>query len=343
MVKVMPKELRQFLTFLVFVVSSMTYSRATIDELPDTAQDAYWLYIFGLAILAGCCESIEVYDHLFPAQYDESNDAHEEQKQQSLLQPAKTSDIIVMSTGLMLLAPPLAMCGWAHRLQGSLLASSLGLHDNEFLGLVFAAPALIKFCAISVPHLFHTLNGTREHYSLSVTNSQVIGRPQSSWPPLKWWLMLAAMVYLHLPEGQLIAAPINQEFSRRIAVFGFAIAESVPHLNQMEQLPNNIANMLRHGDSSSIILSLSVGALAGVAHASQALLAAIANGVDYTAWLGPLIEFVIGFSEAQQHAVPAARRLYRSTFFNSRSPIEIEASASMQTENAINTDIPRLA
>ena len=338
----MPKELRQFITFLVFVVSSMTYSRATIDELPDAARDAYWLYIFGLAFLAGCCESIEVYDHLFPAQYDESNDANEGHKQQSLLQTAKTSDIIVVSTGLMLLVPPLAMCGWAHRLQGSLLASSLGIHNNEFLGLVFAAPALIKFCAISVPHLFHTLNGTREHYSLSVTNSEITGRAPSSWPPLKWWLMLAVMVYLHLPEGQLIAAPINQEFSRRLAVYGFAIAESVPHLNQMEQLPNNIANMLRRGDSSSMILSLGVGALAGVAHASQALLAAIATRADYTAWFGPLVEFVIGFSEAQQHAVPAARRLYRSTFFNSRPPLEIKASASIQPESAINTDIPRL-
>lgn len=338
----MSKELRQFITFLVFVVSSMTYSRATIDELPDAARDAYWLYIFGLAILAGCCESIEVYDHLFPAQYDESNDAKEGDKQQSLLQTAQTSDIIIVSTGLTLLAPPLVMCGWAHRLQGSLLANSIGIHDNELLGLVFAAPALIKFCAISVPHLFHTLNGTREYYSLSVTNSELTGRPPSSWPPLKWWLMLTAMVYLHLPEGQLIAAPINQEFSRLLAVYGFAIAESVPHLNQMEQLPNNIANMLRRGDSSSMILSLGVGALAGVAHASQALLAAIATGVGYTAWLGPLVEFVIGFSEAQQHAVPAARRLYRSTFFNSIRTLEIKASASMQPESAINQDIPRL-
>lgn len=67
----MSKELRKFITFLVFVVSSMTYSRATIDELPDAARDASWFYIFALAILAGCCESIEVYDHLFPAQYDD--------------------------------------------------------------------------------------------------------------------------------------------------------------------------------------------------------------------------------------------------------------------------------
>src|SRR5690606_8138548 len=136
-------------------------------------------------------------------------------------------------------------------------------------------------------HLLHTLNGTRERYSLSVTNSEVTGRPPSSWPPLKWWLMLAIMVYLHLPEGQLIAAPIRHEFSRRLAVYGFAIAESVPHLNQMEQLPNNITNMLKRDDLSSMILSLGVGALAGGAHASQALLAAIATGVDYTAWLGP--------------------------------------------------------
>lgn len=143
------------------------------------------------------------------------------------------------------------------------------------------------------------------------------------------------MIYLHLPEGQLIAAPINHEFFRCLAVYGFAIAESVPHLNQMEQLPNNIASILRRGDLSSMILSLGVGALAGVAHASQALLAVIATGVGYTVWFGPLVEFVIGFSEAQQHAVPAARRLCRSTFFNSKSAFEIKTGDAIQLYSSV--------
>lgn len=330
----MKKILRQSITFIIFATASMTYFRATMEELPETEADRYWYCILCLTILAGFCESIEIYDHLVPLHTNEPYSLEEGQQSLVEIKPAQT--LMKTATGLVILAPPLIMCGWAHLLQGHLLAKALGVENDVLLGALFALPALAKFSLISIPHLVHTYNGTREQYSLSVTNNELKKTPQNTWPSLKWWVMLALMVYLHLPEGELIANPIRQNLLRQLAVYGFSLAESIPHINQLEQLPGNMTQMLVNSNFTALLLALGIGSVAGIAHASQSLLAVIAANKDSRiAWLGPVFEFSIGFAEAQQHAVPALRKLNSFSFFGRGSP-----STSTETnESDLNHDM----
>lgn len=306
---------RRLLVATTFFISMLIYLRASIDELSEEngfseISQTQLMYLGMLAFFAGICEAIEVYDHLFPRAHAETPELIEVTEASASSSSSSQQALVATGAGLVL-APPLLACAWAHQLQGAELARSFG-YEDEFFGWVLATPALVKFCTVAIPHLLHTLQGTRERFALSVTNNNVTDLPEISLPPLKWWLMLALLVYLHLPEGDLIASPIRDETIRQLAAFGFSLAESVPHLNQLEQLPRNLSNMLSQSTSSSYAsmgLSVGAGMVGGLASASEALLAAMVGTRDrLTSWIAPLVEFLLGFAETQQHLVPAAQQ-----------------------------------
>lgn len=312
----MSRRLRQLLVIGTFVISAMIYFRTTMEEASNNEESSktnYWniVYLSSLALFAGLFEASEVYDHLFPQQFDAADDESSESR--AIIPATSVKKIMLIATGMTVLAPPLMMCAWAHKLQGNALARSLGM-DNDVVGLILATPQLAKFFVVSIPHLFHTLNGSREKFSLSVTHNENTQLSQPSIPPLKWWLMLSLLIYLHMPEGMLIASPIRDETLKYLASFGFAFAESLPHINQLEQLPHNIAKLLQNkaGNSSfaSIFLRFGAGTMGGLGSASEALMAAfVGTRSRATAWIAPLVEFVLGFAETQQHLVPSIEAL----------------------------------
>lgn len=316
------RRLYQLLVTATFTISAMIYYRTAIDVISNNSESSevsYWntIYLAGLAFFAGMFEASEVYDHLFPKQIDV--DASESDRIQASTSANSVQKSLLVATSTAILSPPLLLCAWAHKLQGDELARSLGV-DSRLLGLVLATPQLAKFFAVSLPHLFHTLNGTREKFSLSVTNNKNVQISQSTIPPLKWWIMLSLLIYLHMPEGMLISSPIRNQALKKLAAFGFAFAESLPHINQLEQLPHNITKMLKEDGGvtkTALALRLGAGMLGGLGSASEALMAAfVGTRSRATAWIAPLFEFVLGFAETQQHLVPSIEAAAKNlTFF----------------------------
>ena len=294
---------------VVFAIGSMVYYRSAEEELPEVFRDSFLPWLLPIATLAGMNEALEVYDHINPtttAQIPEL--APKNQVEFSM-------DAVKMSVGAVL-APPLLACAGAHLVQGAALADTFRCEDDviqNLFAICLSLPALAKFIFMTVPHVAHTLNGTREQFSLSVTNNEIPKLIQYSMPTLKWWASFLAMVWIHLPEGELIASPIDNPSFKSLAMYGFALAESLPHINQLEQIGANInLTKLRQLTSVQFSLTLMIGLLAGLVHSSQTILAVMATSNENTELhhiVAPIaFEFLIGMTEGIQHSVPAANR-----------------------------------
>lgn len=324
-------------TATVFVIESMIYYRSAENELPEIYHDSLLPWLLPIAIFAGLNDALEVYDHIVitsQPQVPESTTRN---------QAVFTTDPLKMSIGAVL-ALPLLACVGAHLLQGAALARSFRSEDDiiqNLLVISLALPALAKFLFMTVPHVAHTLNGTREHFSLSVTHNEVPKIMQSSMPSFKWWMSLFVMIWLHLPEGELIASQIANPSIKLLATYGFALAESLPHINQLEQIGSNI-NTTKFNQLTTPQLSMTVviGLLAGLIHASQTILAVMATSKENTGLhqFGPIaFEFMIGLTEGVQHGVPAANKasnFIKHTIFGAKKPLETMTQGSQFSWNA---------
>ena len=294
------------LSGIVLMISALIYLRASTDEIDDPGLDAlFWLSF--LSIFAGLNEALEVYDHLKmkPAETDHPSDSDDQQK--AITSTGRFGQVAFAS----LASPMLLACSYAHMLQGVALSKTMyggdGLY-SQTLSAALMLPALVKFSVISLPHAYHACMGSRESFSLSVTNNAVSRSTKISLPPMRWWIMLGVMTALHIPEGRLIAAPISHRLVKRLATYGFALAESIPHINQLEQIPHNIAQLKNIAKKQATVYFVA-GCLSGLVHSSQTILAVFANQENSWERLSPVFEFMVGFLEAQQHLVPAINRL----------------------------------
>jgi hypothetical protein len=319
----------------VFVIGSMVYYRSSEEESPEIYKDTIAPWLLPMAILAGLNEALEVHDHMIPSKDNEAVEA----AQLSLSELSPASYVIGS-----LLVPPLIACTVAHYLQGVALAEDFRDSDDykqTLLAFGLSIPALSKLLFMTLPHLAHTLNGTREQFSLTVTNNEVTKKSQQVMPPIKWWLGLALMLWVHIPEGELIASPIEDPLLKWSAVYGFALAECLPHINQIEQIRANLNTaQLKNSSASHFTLAALVAIVSGLLHSSQTILAVMATSNETTGLheiAGPIaFEFGIGLAEGLQHGVPAVKRtsaFIAQTFFGGR-PAQAPAQALAPAQDA---------
>jgi hypothetical protein len=311
------KRLAYISSLAVGIVGSMVYYRATKEELPTIYRDSSLPWLPAVAILAGLNEALEVYDHMFPSQVGA---------------PQNLSSTTYVIGSILTLA--LIPCTFAHYYQGKELAAEIrdgNDYIRSLLALGLSIPALSKLLFMTIPHLAHTLNGTREHFSLQVTNNRIRNRPQQSIPPVQWWVGLILLICAHVPEGILIAKPMKENhLFYYLAVGGFAFAECLPHVNQLEQVKENL-NMrrLRNASMLQLLITFFVALSSGLLHSSQTILGVLAASNENTILILMLVpialEFGIGVAEGLQHSVPAVQRTstYISQTFFSRATVRI--------------------
>ncbi|WP_126339828.1 hypothetical protein [Legionella spiritensis] len=323
------------LSSVVLTISSLIYFRSSTEDMDESSLETLlWLSV--LSLLAGANEALEVYDHLKVETNSSASPPHGDVQQHVIAPSYSFSKVAVAG----ITSPMLVACSYAHILQGVALSKALYGEDGIYstvLSTTLMLPSLVKFSVISLPHAYHALMGSRESFSLRVTNNKVSKATGISLPPLKWWVMLGVMTALHIPEGRLIASPIEHPLLNRLAKYGFALAESIPHINQLEQVPHNL-NELRRVPKAQLAIYFIVGCVSGLIHSSQTILAVFANQENMLEFISPAFEFLVGFLESQQHLVPAINRF--GLFGRSKSNQD-ETGKTMAADNATTMDIGR--